>query len=215
MTPTQLEDFARAQFNATGDTFYTQAEIFRHIFQAQMELAKKAQCIRRSYTTSTVAGTQEYARPANAFGIKRIEYNGTKLTPATMREDDAITAMNRTTTAQGTPQFYFVWGTSIYLRPVPDAVGTLTLFTYDKPQEVSVATTLDVPDDYHHLIGSTYVVAFMALKDRNPPLYSEYKALWDQGLKDAIVAEKLSLRADSFVGVQDSATLNETVIGAM
>jgi len=215
LTPTQIEDLARQQTNAVGDTFYSQSEILQHIFQAQMELAMETRCIRNVYTASTVASTQEYSRPTRSLEIKRITYDGAKLSPITMREDDALTFMNQATTATGTPNFYFEWGDSIFLRPVPSAVGTLKIFSVDKPQTVTTSSTLDVPDRYHVLIATTYIPAWFALKDKNFALYERYLDAWRKGVMQAKSYERRRLRGDSFTGIQDNETLNETVIGAI
>lgn len=213
MTPTELEEYARQNYNAVGDTFYSQAEIFRHIFNAEMELVRETNCIRLVYTTSTVAGTQEYAKPTNSLSIKRITYDGAKISPINMREDDALTGNNSSTTAQGTPVYYFEWGSNIYLRPVPDAVGTLTIYSFDMPQTVSAASVLDVPERYHHDIAN-YVLAMMALKDRNREMHQLYIGLWQGKLASARASEKKILRGDAFAAVQDESILLSTWIGS-
>lgn len=214
MTPTEIVEYARQQYNAVGDTFFSDAELYRHIFQAQMELAMKAGCIKSVYTTTTVASTQEYSRPTNAIVIKRITYNGVKLAPITMREDDAITFSNQTTTASGTPAYYFEWGSSIFLRPVPDGAQTLKMWTIDKPQTVTATSTLDVPDRYHYAIAD-YLTWRIALKDKNVALAKEYQAGWERALLEAVKHERKRLRGDSFYGIQDNEQLAETVIGAI
>lgn len=215
MTPTQIEDHVRAQYNAVGDTFFTQAEILRHIFDGQMILAKKAWCIRNVYTTTTTAGTQEYAKPSRSLSVKRITYNGVKLAPSTMREDDALTFSNQTTTAQGSPTYYYEWGSSFFLRPVPDSSsGTLKIYSFDKPQTVTSTSTLDLPDTYHDGLPD-YILWRMALKDKNPKLAAEYKVNWDQFVRETQAFERKALRGDSFTGIQDVENLQETVIGAI
>jgi hypothetical protein len=204
MTPSELEEYARQQYNAGGDTFFSQAEIFRHIYQAEMELATKSGCIKTVYTASTVAATQEYSRPTNAIVLKRLTYEGTKLAPITLRQGDADTAT-------GAPTSYFEWGSSFYLRPTPDAVGTLKIFTVDKPQTVSVGSVLDVPDRYHYAIAD-YVGWRIALKDRALALAREYKAAWERAVVDAVVHERKRLRGDEFYGVGDESELS--VIGS-
>lgn len=214
MTPTQLEDLCRAQYNATNDTFFSQAEIFRHLYQAELELCQRAQTIRNIYTANTVAGTQEYAYPTTAMSIKRITYAGTKLSPITFREDDAITLSNATTTAQGTPAYYFLWDNSIFLRPVPSAAAQLKIFTYDRPTDVTAVSTLSTPDRYHHYLID-YVLWRMALKDSKDGLAREYRGAWDKSVQIVQQWERRLLRGDSFFGVQDNEQLAETVIGAI
>lgn len=204
----------RAQFNATNDTFFSQAEIFRHLFAAELELSQRCQTIRNVYTASTVAGTQEYAYPTTAMSIKRITYAGTKLSPITFREDDAITLSSSTTTARGTPAYYFLWDASIFLRPVPDAVGTLKIFTYDVPAAITSSSTLSTPDRYHHYLID-FVLWRMALKDSKTALAAEYRVGWEKSVQLIQQWERRLLRGDSFFGVQDNEQLAETVIGSI
>lgn len=214
MTPVQILDFARSQYNAVGDSFFSDSELYTHLYQAEMELAMKSGCIKNVYTASTVASTQEYSRPTNAITLRRISYAGVKLQPITMREDDAITMMNQATTQTGTPAYYFEWGASIFLRPVPDAVGTLKIYSCDKPQTVSSTSTLDVPDRYHPLLAD-YLVYRMALKDKNAAAVESYRDAWDRGVLEAVKHERKRLRGDSFYGIQDDAALAESVIGSI
>ncbi len=214
MTPVEIVEFARQQYNAVGDSFFSDAELYRHLFQAQMILATKSNCIRNVYTASTVASTQEYSRPTNTIVIKRITYNGVKLAPITMREDDAITLSNSTTTATGDPSYYWEWGSSFFLRPVPAGVGTLKIYSIDKPQTVSSTSTIDVPDRYHYGLAD-YLTWRIVLKDRNAPLAREYKDVWEAFVLETIRHERKRLRGDAFYGIQDNESLAETVIGAI
>ena len=129
MTPTQLESAARQRYNAVNDSFWSQAEMLGMIYQAQMELAAECLVIQNKYTTTTVASQQAYAWPTRAISIKRVTYDGAKIDPIDMREDDAISLSNTTSIATGTPQFYFSWENSIYLQPVPSEAKTLEIWT--------------------------------------------------------------------------------------
>ncbi len=214
MTPVELETYIRQQYNAVGDTFYSQDELFGHITQAQMELATETSCIREIYTTSTVAGTQEYAKPTNSLSIKRINYDNVKLAPIDMRSDDALRFGSQTTTVTGSPIYYYEWGASIFLQPAPDAAGTLKIFSFDGPQAVSSTSTLDVPARYHRDLA-VYVLWQMALKDKNTAMADRYQSRWEAAVKKIKAGERKILRGDSFYGVQDSETLQESVVGAL
>lgn len=214
MTPTELETYAREAYNAVGDTFYSQTSLFDHLFQAQMRLALKTNCIRNVYSTSTVISTQEYAKPTNAYSIRRITYEGMKLAKVTMKEDDTLTITNSTTSATGSPAYYFEWGASIFLRPIPAAVGTLKIWSYDRPQTVSATSTLDVPEEYHQDLA-WYVLKMMALKDKNRDMAAYYGEEWDKAMVQAQRSERLKLRGDAFVGVNDEDTMQQTVIGQL
>lgn len=214
MTPAELILYAKQQYNAVNDTFFSDAEMYNYVYDAEMQLAREAQCIRRTYTTSTASDQQEYARPSNAFAVKRITYNGQKLTKITDRQDDSLTLFNQTTTATGTPQYYFEWGDTLSLRPVPSDIGTLKIFTYDLPQAVTNASSLEVPSRYH-LDLALYVVSQMAAKDKNFEASKAYFDRWTKKLADAKRDERKAVRGDAFSSVVDEESLPVTVVGAL
>lgn len=213
MTPVTVAELARQQLNAIGDSFWSDNELYLHIFNAQMELATKTKCIQEVYTTLTTAGTQEYAKPTSAVSIRRITYNGRVLTPITMRQDDQVTLLNQATTTRGTPTAYFEWGDSIFLRDIPDSsTATLKIFTFDQPQTVSSTSTLDVPSRYHADLAD-YVAWRMALKAQRMQMAAEFKKQWDGKVLEAVRFERVRLRGDSFTSVNDVDRTSEAFIG--
>lgn len=179
MTPDEVLTQAKQQYNAVGDAFFSDPELYRHVWHAQNILAMEGFVIENTYTTPTVAGQQQYTFPTNAIAIKRITYNGKPVTRIKMKEDDLLTGGNADTTATGTPAHWFEFDRVIYLRPVPPEVQNLLIYTYDRPQEVSSTATLDVPDEFH-LGLATYLNWRMALKDQNFQGAGEFKSLWDE-----------------------------------
>lgn len=214
MTPQELVLYVRQQYNAVGNTFFADTELFSHIWTAQMRMARESLCIQRAYTTTTVAGQQEYSFPTNAIGIKRITYNGVKLHHITFREDDSLTLSNSTTTATGSPQYFSVWNKTLYLRPVPDEAKTLKIFTYNMPQEVTSSSSLEVPEQYHQDIAD-FVLARMCLKDQNFQGEAAYMMKWNEAVIRCKRDQKKLLRTESYTSVQDLELLPTTVIGAV
>lgn len=214
MTPQEIGEYARQQWNAVSDAFFSDDELYRHVYAAQMELALHSDCIREILTTSTVASQQEYAKPTNCVKIKRITYDGLKLFKVSDREDDALTNNNSSTSTTGTPEYYYEWGDSIFLRPIPAAVGTLKIFSLNQPQEVTSLSTMEVPTRYHLKIAD-YLLWKMAAKEKNFEAASEFGALWQKHLKEAKDFERKALRGDSFATVGDENSLPLTVIGVV
>lgn len=202
MTPTQIETAARNRYNATGDSFFSSAEILDLIYQACIEISVPNSLIEGIYTASTVIGQQGYSYPSTAISIKRISYEGVKLKNYTMREDDSVTGLDQSTASTGTPTYYFIWNETIYLRPVPDSVGTLKIYTYNEPQVITATSSLEIPSQFH--MGLVYyIVSAMALKDGNINVAREYDMKWQKTVIDAKKWVRISKRADSFTNVQD------------
>lgn len=215
MTPTEIDDFARQQYNSVGDTFWSEAELRSLMYQAQMELATKALVIEGAPDTSvpTVIGQRAYTLPSLVIAIKRIEYNGIKLDPIDFQEDDTLTLSSANTTSTGTPLYYALWNNKVYLRPVPDAVQTLTIYAYKEPtQTTTVTTELDVPTMYHLNIVD-FLLKTMCAKDGNMVSAKYYEERWDKAVLEAIKWQRKRRRGDSFVTVKNDETMARTIIG--
>ena len=202
MTSAQIEAAARNKYNSTGDTFYSSAEIVDYIYQAQLELAQVCPIIEATYSTTSVASQQEYAYPTNTSVIKRIEFDGRKLSPITMRDDDSITGLLSTTTSIGTPEFYFIWNRTLYLRPVPaTAALTIKIYSINEPQAMTTSSALEVPTLFHMDIVD-FVVAQMAYKDENSRVGQLYEARWEKAKGRAAIWVNKRKRGDGFASVQ-------------
>lgn len=211
MTPTELMTFTRQRYNAVGDSLFSDEMLLNMIYAASMDLAKNAYVIEQTYTTATVASTQEYAMPTNAFAIKRITYNGNKLQPIDFREDDAMTLSNQATTATGSPQYYALFDRTIYLRPIPDSALTLKIFSYNFPQALTTLSTIEIPTAYQ-LDMVLYLLSEMNAVEKNYQGADYYRNLWEKRVKEVRNEQRKRLRADSFRGVQDNETLPTTLV---
>lgn len=202
MTPAELNTYCRQRYNATADTFYSDPEMYTYMYDAAMSLARETFCIRNVYTTSTVIDQREYSKPSRSIALKRVTYEGAKLTKISDRDDDTLTANNEETTQTGTPIAYWEWSSVIDLRPIPVAVGTLKIYSYDQPDVVTVSSTFDVPSRYH-MDMSNYVLWMMAMKDKNTTVAGMYKDVWADNKKEIKRQEMKILRRDSFSAVID------------
>lgn len=202
MTPTQIELAARNRYNAVGDSFWSQDEILMLLYDACLDMARECLLIENTYTTSTVASQQEYAYPTTTMAIKRITYNGSKLKKINFREDDSITGLNQSTTSTGTPQFYFIWNDTISLRPIPTDVGTLKIYSFNEPAELTINSSIEIPTQFHMDLVN-YIVSEMAAKDSNINVAQYYLNKWDKAKLNAKRWAKKRLRTDSFSTVQD------------
>lgn len=212
MTPNELQTYARQQYNAATDNFFSDAELYQHIWAAEFELSRQAMLIERLYSTSTVASQQEYTYPTDTIAIKRITFDGVKLVPITFKEDDTLTLGNSATTATGDPQFYAVWNSTIYLRPIPSRVATLQIFSFNEPAEVSAASTLEI-DTMWHLAMADFLLWKMAAKDKNFEAANYYKGMWDKTVFEARKWGRRRLRGDSFLVIKDEEAWPSTFPG--
>lgn len=212
MTPSAIEEAARRRYNSVGDSFWSSEEILELLYDACLELAQETLCIERTYSTNTVAGTQEYAFPTNTIAIKRVTYNGQKLKFIDMREDDAVTGLDMSTTSQGTPQYYFVWNETISLRPIPNEAATLKIWTFNEPSSLTTTSTLEIPSLFHMKLVS-YILTEMAAKDSNAVAARFYAEKWEKAKLDVKRWMQKRKRRDSFAVVKDDEQLVEAYLG--
>jgi hypothetical protein len=219
LSPSDILTYARARYNATGDGFFSDNEIYYSIYQAQLEMSNEVHGICEAiYQTTSTQGTRQYTFPTNTRVIKRVEYIdlsniAVKLEPITFREDDALTLVNVASTTQGKPQFYSTFNFSLYLRPIPDTTAcTIKVYSYNEPQTVTSTSTLDVPTPFHMDIVD-YAVMQMYLKDKDPVMAQAYKALWDQAKMRAKRWVQKKKRGDAFTVVMNEDNLAVTLTG--
>lgn len=218
MTPTDIENMARSKYSAVGDTFFTQMEVQYLIYQAQLELANECNIIENIYTTTTTAGTRQYAYPSQARIIKRVEYinllgAGSKLEPITFREDDALTLTNVASLTMGTPTFYTIFNYSLYLRPIPDTSAcTIKVYSFNEPQLVTTASVIDVPSNFHMDIVD-FVVMHMYLKDKDSEMAKCYAELWLTAKTRAKRFVEKRKRGDGYTVTQNEDSLAVTLLG--
>lgn len=215
MTPQLIEDAARRKYNSFGSSFYAQAEIWDLIYQAECEIASATKMLegRAVISGGTVAGTQSYAYPTGVLELKRVEVDGQRLEKIDLRDDDDITVFNSNTTEQGTPQFYWVWDQTIYLRPIPDTSSLqIRLFYYEEPALVTSASqTLEVPAIHHMRIVDKVVGEMIAKDDKSKNNY--YLTKWDEVHMPAMMAwVRKRKTGDRFNVVKDENTSSRTIL---
>lgn len=214
MTPTEFITACRRKYNAVGNAFYADAEILDLLYQVEGELSRFALTIEAApdTSTSTVIGTRAYSIPTRAISIARLTYNGKKLHPISFREDDAVTLRDETTSNTGEPLYYELWGDSVYLRPVPDAVQTLTFYYYREPAVITTSDTIETPTRYHMDMVDG-VVAEMIYKDENFTMGDRYRRRFESHLAEARKWQKRRRRGDGFSYVKDELSLTQSIIG--
>lgn len=207
MTPTDLETYVRQRYNAVGDSYFSQDEVFNYFFSAEMELARESLCIKNTTTQLSVLSQRIYSFPTYAISIRRVEYDGERIFPNDFSDDDALTGNDPGGTITGRPEYYQQWGRSIYLRPIPDAAGlTIKIYSYDMPTQPTAVGTLDVPTIYH-LDLADYALYCMFGKDKNFQLASYHLNIWNKKKIDVIKTERSLLVGDEFETVKDTDNL--------
>ena len=219
MTPAQIVTAARRKYNSTSSSFYSDAEIYDLIYQAELEIALETKILegRTVISGGSVDGTQGYAFPTGCLEVRRVEYNGQKLKYIDFQQDDALTLANSNTTAEGTPQYYYIWDSTIYLRPIPDTSSVqIRVYYYKEPTAVTTAgQTLEVPAALH-LMMVDRIAAELAAKDQNFDTAQYYMDLWLNSHMPRIKRwARKRKTGDAFKVVKDEEALAGTILGAL
>lgn len=203
MNVTDLESYIRRRYNAVNDTrFFTSAELYQYIWDAQMQLARESWCIRSVFSTTSVASQQEYSFPSRTISIKRVTYDGIKVEPRAL--DEVLNLTGSVAAPTGRPYIYAIWNEVIYFGPIPDADAlTIKIFSINEPDEVTVSSALDVPTRYH-LDLSEYAVWKMCLKDKNYEGAARHEVIWNGILQKAKAFERKMMRGDRMSFMTDS-----------
>lgn len=212
MTPVEIITNARDLYNGVGDTFFSDTLMYNWLWQACHIFAKEAWLIERVYSASTVASTQSYSYPTNTIAIKRITVDGKKIKRITHREDDAITLSNSTSATTGYPIYYTDFNYTLYLRPIPAAVYTIQIYSYNDAQAISATSTLEIPSLFH-FDTVDYLLMRMFGKDKDIANMTFYGASWEMHVRKAVSYKKRMKRTDSFATVQSEDTLPVTILG--
>jgi len=200
MTPSEIEDAARERYNAVSDPHFSSDMIMDVIYQACVELANECNLIENTFQTTSTSGTREYSYPTNAISIRRVEYNGVKLEPASLEQDPKTS----TTAPSGTPAQYAIWEDTLILFPTPDTTSdTIKVFAYCEPQAVTSTSTLEVPSRYHASIID-FVLSIMYAKDQNEQMATYHRNLWDKSINRIKRAVAKAKRGDQFAVVRDT-----------
>lgn len=193
---------AREEYNAVGETFWSDSELYNIVWRLCQEIATEAKCIERTYSTVSVANTQEYSYPTNTISIKQVTYNDVPLIKTDFREADKSQLYVNTTATTGTPVYYTEWGGAIQLWPTPNADDDeIKIYSYNNPQAISVTSTLEVPDVHHGRLVDG-IIARMYAKDKDFNSAAYYDAKWAKSKQDIIQWTQRRKRGDRFASVK-------------
>lgn len=157
----------------------------RAIAKAEKRIVRRirTKAFESSSTFSTVAGTEYVSVPSDFNSAKtfKIEQNPNVV----LQQKDLTTLYNDyPSTATGQPNSFSAYGTSFYLRPIPDAVYSLKLYYYNVPTPLSDsnpsnAILVNYPDLL--LYGALIELTAHIEDDARIQLW---KGAFDEGIKD-------------------------------
>lgn len=152
----------RERLDETTATFWSNTELNRWINEACRDIARATESLRDTSTIAvTLPSTYNYTLPSDTIRVHNVEWVRTgdtqiyPLEPTRVTGAEAMGWTNQDTS--GNPQMFFTWGFSgdaqLYVWPKPDAAGTITLYYYRFPAEVSSdGANVEVPNGWEDLV---------------------------------------------------------------
>lgn len=195
MTLAQAIDFVRNRHNAVSDTNWSDAEIYALITGRCNEILSIIGLIEAVDTTTTsIAGTQNYAFPTNAVFVKKILYDGYPVKILSIREAESLKEGN--VVASGRPEYAYEWDKNFYFLPIPDeSAKTITMYVEKMHPFIDGGTqmTIDIPEILHFRLLDG-VLADMFVKDLNQGMATHYENIWNQKHMPAFWMYKQTLK---------------------
>jgi hypothetical protein len=179
----------RNQIFETSAAFWTDAEIYGYLSDAEYLLASEVNCSQVIDTSiTTVIGTQEYSMPATIMRIQRLTWYTVKLKAIDMTQLDSIFyPIYGGSTVSGNPVYYYLYANLIGLYPIPSAAQAVKIYGMKRPTAVSASQqNFTIPDELIPFLDD-YALYRCYLKDQDGK--SEvHLNLWKENLKKAKAA---------------------------
>lgn len=126
-----LETRVRTYLNEVTEDFYTQAEIYRWLSVAAKDIAQKTLCVRRILDAVTVNATRNVS--TNAYKVLHVEYIPSSDRARMLTKIDPLRAGHYPVNGTA-PQYWYEFGSTIGIDPVPDGIYKLRLYVADLPK---------------------------------------------------------------------------------
>ena len=183
----------RRELLETSASYWSDAELIRHINRAELDFANKTRILEDSATLSLTQGRLDYPLPSNWLATRAVffktentdgTYSWKRLHSTNLEKQAQQTPnfMNTTADNQGTPVRYWIWNRSLWLDKAPDADNAteLLLFYKSKPIPVTNATdSINLDDSLSEAI-TAYVLNKAWKKEKEADLAEEQAIIYAQ-----------------------------------
>lgn len=186
-TLTQIRDHARANLGETdsSNTFWTDAVLTKQVNQVLYQLALKGIVVRKTYTTSVAAGNQTYTPQADVWKIERLDLTDRRLVEIYEPDMDTVTGEDWDSRT-GRPARWYDDGVYVRFDCVLDDTETLNVWYWAVPTELSADS--DQSSLYRVMLPLVIdgVCLRACIADKDSERASIFKALFDEGIQDAL-----------------------------
>lgn len=216
MTPAQALTLVRSQLNETAANFWTDAEIYAYMWEAENQLAQECGYTQAVTTHTTVTDQSAYTAPDDCLKIARVTFDGKKLKKVTAEDIDRLDGTTVGSTIQsGKPTVYKEWGQNITLYKTPDdTYGAEPLYFefYKAPAVISGATDFTISNVAAQQLIPEYCLWRCKSKDKDKSAADHYQ-VWKAGIESAKVGKIDEEFWDEQVRVRDEDDYPGDVLG--
>jgi len=154
---------AQLKFGIDPSNIRFQSDFYDAINDSQDDIANRRRWgflrttsdLSATQTSRTVALPDSFGKPYDARGAIRITSPAANLgdTVQLMTLDEWTNDFYEDGSTEGTPQYAYILGSSLYLSPIPDAAYTIALIFYKRPTSIAdTSTAITVSSSYTELL---------------------------------------------------------------
>jgi hypothetical protein len=142
-------DYVKRQFGDEAGVQLRDSDLITWINNGQLELARKLRNIQASMSAAVVASNGVFSVPDDTLKLESVILDNVFLTPTNFEGARALLGDKIGYT--GEPEFWWVWANQIFVYPVPQAAGTITINYIARPDPVvNASSTLSLSDLYYN-----------------------------------------------------------------
>ena len=199
MIPSDILSRVRDQLVESTAAFWTDAELYRYMSDAESEINNMVECNQVSTATTSVTATSGYTLPADCLYMTRVEYNGVPLKLISQRERSALDQPGYGgSLTKGDPTHWFQYANMTYMWPTPATAEVIRYYYVAQPAAiVTASTTFTIPQQFHAVIQD-YVLYRAFTKDQDQGKAEWHKREFIQGVLDAKMRENRRRWAGGF-----------------
>jgi len=213
-----LNDVRRELLEFGGQNFWSDTELLRHLNRAELDFVNRTRLLEDSAQISLIQGRTDYPLPANWMSTRLVMHNlpdptgnpqWTRIYPSNLEKiaQEHPNFLNSSTTAQGRPSRYYIWGNILNVVPAPDVTSSSTMMLFYKSKPIAIVD----PDNQHVHIDDTLTEGLTAyilwkawakekemdLAESQKQTYFEYVAEGRRWLKKKSGDQRYSIDLDS------------------
>lgn len=179
----------RAEVIEPSPTFFSNARMLALVNLAQKEYVRRTRCLQNFAWTSTMQGEAAYPMPQDWLGSECIFWNDVvdgqnnwrRIMPTSLEKmaQESPNFLSSDSQMLGKPQKYYIVGSTLYLFPRPNAIGSNDIYMYYQSREIPL-TDLNQP---------------LSIDDSLAPGLRAYVLwkLWKQDQEDALAKDQQEL----------------------